>query len=166
MDIATNPGPIKYHCGSCAKPVRSNQHVLQCDDCNIWSHRTCLPIRKDEYLRLSDSDGSWYCSKCIIPNFTDSFFSSSTLESSVSSDNPVRDWKSPTLISRAVPWFWHPSEECEEACDIFKELRDKRKGTLKIPILYHLYINSLRHKFNGLKPVLLEKLTMRYSYIQ
>ena len=64
-DIATNPGPIKYPCGSCAKPVRSNQHGLQCDDCNIWSHHTCLSISKDEYLRLSDSDESWYCRKCI-----------------------------------------------------------------------------------------------------
>ena len=34
-DIATNPGPIRFPCGSCAKPVRSNQHGLQCDDCDM-----------------------------------------------------------------------------------------------------------------------------------
>ena len=50
------------------------------------------------------------------------------------------------------------NSECEEPCDIFKELRDNRKGNLKRPILCHLNINSIRHKFNDLKPVLHEKL--------
>ena len=50
------------------------------------------------------------------------------------------------------------NSESDEHCDIFKELRDTRKGNLKRPILCHLNINSLRHKFNDLKPILLEKL--------
>ena len=46
----------------------------------------------------------------------------------------------------------------EDHCDIFKELRDLKKGNHKKPILCHLNINSLRHKFNDHKPVLMDKL--------
>ena len=27
-DISLNPGPVKYPCGSCEKPVKSNQHGI------------------------------------------------------------------------------------------------------------------------------------------
>ena len=35
-DIALNPGPVKYPCGSCEKPVKSNQHGILCDGCEFW----------------------------------------------------------------------------------------------------------------------------------
>ena len=168
-DIATNPGPIRFPCGSCAKPVRSNQHGLQCNDCNIWTHRTCLSMNKDEYMRLSNSDEYWFCYKCILPNFTDSFFNASNLSDiSISSDSSsVRADNTKPLSPLLSPGFLIQPENinqsttnsvCEEACDIFKDLRETRKGNLKRPILCHLNINSLRHKFNDLKPILMEKL--------
>ena len=37
-DIAENPDPIKFLCGSCAKPVKKNQKGIQCEDCLFWYH--------------------------------------------------------------------------------------------------------------------------------
>ena len=48
--------------------------------------------------------------------------------------------------------------QVKEPCDIFKDLRELRKGNSKKPIMCHLNINSLRYKFNDLKPILTDKL--------
>jgi hypothetical protein len=31
-DISTNPGPVKYPCGKCSKPVKRNQRGIYCVD--------------------------------------------------------------------------------------------------------------------------------------
>jgi hypothetical protein len=38
-DIAENPGPIKFPCGSFAKPVKKNQKgiQIQCEDCLFYT---------------------------------------------------------------------------------------------------------------------------------
>ena len=33
-NISLNPGPIRYPCTVCKKPVRSNQKALLCDNCD------------------------------------------------------------------------------------------------------------------------------------
>ena len=116
-------------------------------------------------MRLSNSDEFWFCNKCILPNFTDSFFSASLSDSSITSDTSHD--RLDDLQSVQSPGFNIQSEDInlsatnsdsEDSCDIFKDLRVTRKGNCKKPILCHLNINSLRHKFNDLKPILLEKL--------
>ena len=32
-DISTNPGPVKYPCRKCSKPVKRNQRGIYCEDC-------------------------------------------------------------------------------------------------------------------------------------
>ena len=55
-DINTNPGPNwKYPCGSYKKPVKSNQHGIQCDSCDSWIHTCCLGMNNDEYQLLANS---------------------------------------------------------------------------------------------------------------
>ena len=39
-DIQSNPGPVKYPCGICERPVKYNQRGIQCDFCNKWHHST------------------------------------------------------------------------------------------------------------------------------
>ena len=61
-DIALNPGPVKYPCGSCEKPVKSNQHGILCDGCEFWYHRKCTTLNINEYTALGNSDDPWLCS--------------------------------------------------------------------------------------------------------
>ena len=69
-DIDTNPGPNwKYPCGSCKKPVKSNQHGIQCDSCDSWIHTRCLGMNNDEYQLLANSSCSWICPDCDLPSF-------------------------------------------------------------------------------------------------
>lgn len=35
-DVESNPGPVKYPCGICSKPVRINQKGVACDTCSLW----------------------------------------------------------------------------------------------------------------------------------
>jgi hypothetical protein len=58
-DISTNPGPVRYPCGKCSKPVKRNQRGIYCEDCTYWYHIKCIDLPKDEYQRLSTSSESW-----------------------------------------------------------------------------------------------------------
>ena len=69
-DIAENPSPNKFPCGSCAKPVKKNQKGIQCKDCLFWYHIKCINLPVTYYIALSESSDSWYCSRCTLPEFT------------------------------------------------------------------------------------------------
>ena len=43
-DVALNPGPIRFPCTKCEKPVRKNQQAIQCDTCDLWTRRKCTNI--------------------------------------------------------------------------------------------------------------------------
>ncbi|CAG2252700.1 unnamed protein product [Mytilus edulis] len=86
-DISLNPGPIKYPCGECQKPVRKNQHGILCDDCELWHHIKCINMPLNQYNELSNSTDSWFCKKCTLPNFTYSFFDFHHLTSNTDTDS-------------------------------------------------------------------------------
>ena len=71
-DIHQNPGPIKYPCAICNKPVAKNQHALQCD---AWVHTKCDGISKEDYKRFETIHSLVFeCPSCRLLTFTDSFF--------------------------------------------------------------------------------------------
>ena len=74
-DIETNPGPIRFPCGECQKPVRSNQDGIACDNCEHWYHRKCINMSKTLY-NAQTSITPWMCFYCGIPNFSSSLFTS------------------------------------------------------------------------------------------
>lgn len=71
-----NPGPVKFPCGSCSKPVRSNQLAICCDGCDLWYHTKCLQMPLHIYHGLNNSHTTWICCKCGLPNFSSSLFNS------------------------------------------------------------------------------------------
>ncbi|XP_048586113.1 uncharacterized protein LOC125568277 [Nematostella vectensis] len=80
-DIQLNPGPkLKFPCGSCNKPVKSNQKGIQCDNCNLWYHTRCCSINDDLYYTLTASSCTWLCVSCGFPSFSSSLFESSSIE--------------------------------------------------------------------------------------
>lgn len=92
----------------------------------MWTHRTCLSMSKDEYLRLGDSGDFWFCDKCALPNFTDSYFSSSLSESGDSYDSfymhlsdslHVTPVQSPGLVVQLDKWYnSYTGSEGKEQC--------------------------------------------------
>ena len=83
-DIAQNPGPVKYPCGQCTKPVRKNQRGIECDDCNYWFHVKCISMPINEYNELSKSTDYWFCKRCFLQTFSDSFFNDMPNENNIS----------------------------------------------------------------------------------
>ena len=71
-DIHYNPGPVKYPCTDCNKPVKSNQKAIQCDFCDLWTHLKCTKLTVSEYNLMSKSNDYFYCDCCEdrLPNFT------------------------------------------------------------------------------------------------
>ena len=67
-DVATNPGPVRYPCTVCAKPVRANQRGVICDTCDLWTHAKCCGISRSEYdvMSLQGDSCTWECPKCTI----------------------------------------------------------------------------------------------------
>ena len=49
IDIHNNPGPIRFPCGICQKPVATNHRSIQCDECNFWVHIKCGGITPKTY---------------------------------------------------------------------------------------------------------------------
>ena len=67
-DIETNPGPTRYPCKLCRKPVAKTHCALCCEGCDQWVHILCagIPKKKTEYERLCDdsNEDQWFCSIC------------------------------------------------------------------------------------------------------
>ena len=69
--VEQNPGPhYKYPCGSCTKPVKSNQRGVQCDICDIWYHTRCMLMSPEVYEGLANTSAVWICPSCGVPNFS------------------------------------------------------------------------------------------------
>ena len=63
-NVYPNPGPVKFLCIICCKPVKSNQDGMECSSCSSWCHRTCDGMSKEEYIALFISDDDWFCCHC------------------------------------------------------------------------------------------------------
>ena len=55
-DINLHPGPVKYPCSACAKPVR--KRIISCEKCGLWLHKKCDPTFKLE------NNSSSICKPC------------------------------------------------------------------------------------------------------
>lgn len=65
-DIHLNPGPVFFRCTVCSHPAYSNQHGIQCDQCQNWTHAGCSDVSKGMYDQLgSHLELSWYCPSCL-----------------------------------------------------------------------------------------------------
>jgi hypothetical protein len=78
-DVEVNPGPVKYPCGICGRPVANNHRALECDTCNLWHHIKCAGITPAEYNQFvkAEEQGKtypWECFTCGLPSLSDSFF--------------------------------------------------------------------------------------------
>ena len=82
-DIETNPGPVRYPCSICSKPLRKNQLTLNCIVCSKSSHASCEGVNKNAY----NTSSQWTCTPCILPPFTNSFFEMETELSSTQNDH-------------------------------------------------------------------------------
>ena len=93
-DVALNPGPFRYPCSVCSRPVRSNQRGIQCDGCCRWTHAVCAGVSEDMWMDMtSQGEFPWHCPPCLLSQLL--FPDTSALDSSVSSissdDNVDRD---------------------------------------------------------------------------
>jgi len=71
--ICTRKPPMyKCPCKACGKLVKSNQHGIFCDGCELWFHRRwCTHVSEAEYDRPNQSDQAdetWYCSVFSFPS--------------------------------------------------------------------------------------------------
>ena len=82
-DVQTNPGPRppKYPCGICSRAVRHGQEGIQCDHCDDRYHVQCIHMSTPVYIALQNSDVSWLCDHCGMPNFSSGLFAPSISES-------------------------------------------------------------------------------------
>ena len=90
-----------------------------------------LSLKEAEYIILCGGDDPWICNDCSNFQFSDSFF-----ENDVSTASEIND---------------------SINCDIFEQLSSARWKHPKRFICAYLNINSLRHKFDYIKDLLIKK---------
>lgn len=82
-DVEANPGPrTKYPCQICERAVTWKQRGVACDDCQCWYHVDCMHMSTPIYHALANSNISWHCVNCGLPQFSTSLFESFIIESS------------------------------------------------------------------------------------
>ncbi|KAI8517480.1 hypothetical protein Bbelb_060610 [Branchiostoma belcheri] len=93
VDLETNPGPRppKYPCGSCGKAVTFKHKGVCCDRCDYWFHHDCQGLSSNMYSYLGNSNVSWVCLNCGLPNFSTTFFNSSNFESDTNPFSPLSE---------------------------------------------------------------------------
>ncbi|XP_057295887.1 uncharacterized protein LOC130624320 [Hydractinia symbiolongicarpus] len=70
-DICLNPGPVKYPCSSCLKPVAKTHKALSCDKCGLWAHKKCERISDKKYqqfMKTPEDKLFFVCSPCLSRN--------------------------------------------------------------------------------------------------
>ena len=134
-DVAPNPGPPRYPCGLCYKPVASTHRGIYCEGCYSWWHAIkCAKLTPAEYSSLGASEDPWICKHCdMLSNFSDSFYSDDAINQSYHSNM---------------------SSELETDSDIFDQLNNMRKQHPKKFLFACLNINSLRNKFHFIQELL------------
>ena len=135
-DISLNHGPVKNPCGKCNRPVAKNHRAVQCEACYYWLHIKCESISPAEYISLCGDDDPWTCKDCSGFHFTDSFFEYD--ENIESPSNKLN----------------HSTNSADTA--IFDQLTRSRRKYPKRFLCAHLNINSLRHKFDYIKELLIK----------
>lgn len=86
-DIEPKPGPRtpKYPCQICSKAVTWKHRGVACDDCCKWYHADCMLMSTPVYEALGNSNISWHCVNCGMPNFSSSLFESFVINSTQNS---------------------------------------------------------------------------------
>ena len=67
-DVEVNPGPVRYPCTSCNRPVQRNQMGIFCNRCELWTHVKCCGVSRVAYDRLSseEEDSQWLWFRCFL----------------------------------------------------------------------------------------------------
>ena len=145
-DIHTNPGPIgkrnpKYPCKECGKAVRSNQDVILCAECNIWSHAKCLGLTKAGFkYYLDHPEIDWKCLLCSLPFRCENYIFE-VEEENKSANSSINNSKE------------HGEYANEEHLDTqgSQSILAERKNNSSSAFIMHLNINSIQNKFEELK---------------
>ena len=110
--VQSNPGPVRFPCSVCFKPVCVNQRALQCDVCAYWCHCVCCGVDQRRYATFQNAEEfNWLYPKCVadeMPFHDCSFLSSrgtsdgcSSFSSSGSLDSRMLQFDLPSLSSTA-----------------------------------------------------------------
>ena len=71
-DVELNPGPTEksiYPCPFCELNVEYGMKALQCDECDMWYHKTCVSICTNDYEMLENNSKTYLCCRCDHPNY-------------------------------------------------------------------------------------------------
>ena len=121
--IELNPGPTKYPCGECNKPVRYGRSITF-DNCNKWYHKSCIEMCTIIYdCYMENSKLEWECCNFAIKNISFSLFnhpvdSDHLLSSPIcSSSSNITTEKAKQLRIKAISFqsVWGKKEELELA---------------------------------------------------
>ena len=101
----------------------------------------------EEYYRLSNCQDEWFCNTCILPNFTDSFFSNRDLtnHSILDSDQSVLE----------LSYSHIDNQDKQNSINCEPNLKDVTNQNKTNCILGYLNINSFKHKYESFKDILL-----------
>ena len=144
-DVEINPGPIRFPCTVCQKPVRTNQRGVCCDACDLWTHASCARVGNEEYAKLSsECDLEWLCPTCVLANlpFPD-------LNQCCTDEHPSTDNNSHLDVS-ATEATVSSDDDCGEAVEGGEPLHsiwECKQGLL----VSHLNVRSLASKFDQIK---------------
>ncbi len=81
--IEPNPGPLPP-CNICKTEIENGNQAVRCDNCSEWLHVNCLTLGMSKEIcdvLRNQSNFSWVCGTCGLPNFSStSFLTNSSID--------------------------------------------------------------------------------------
>ena len=157
-DTETNPGP-EFPCKICNEECDWSRYAVQCDSCDAWYHADCMHMSSEIYASLEDSNVTWICCDCGLPNFASSLFSShvTVLTNSFNTlstvSNEDDDSPPPAPMATSSPQHVNPNRNCDsfsgkrkkwsQKPTNFNRTKTERNSQLKVMVIN---FQSIRNK--------------------
>ena len=120
---------------------------MQCDECDIWYHTSCMGVTSLNYEVLANSNISWTCCNCGIPNFSTSLFSQWTIEftnsfSTLSNLSKCDDLPTSPPVATSSP---KSSQHKNKNADAHHQTKNTRKPQRSLKVLV-VNFQSIKNK--------------------
>jgi len=60
------PRKVQYPCSECERTTNCRKASIECAECGLWVHASCIPLTSEEVSSYGASDEVFLCRRCVV----------------------------------------------------------------------------------------------------